>query len=153
MTEAELHGVWLLREFTVRRPDGATVFPYGPNAMGTLLYTPQGWVSADLCRRDRGSGSTTTLERASRADAGERLQAYDGYTSYAGRYEIQEYLRDSTGPPQTEVLHHIEIALVPDMIGQTLRRVASWEGEALVLRYDVPTHNGADTYQLIWVKP
>ena len=152
LTAADLVGAWSLQRFWVTKPDGAVVFPYGEDAMGTLLYTNSGWMSADLGRADRGSDDITSLEYAASADPNQRLRAYDGYTSYSGRYEVHEGTPDAAGTATVEVLHHIELALVPAMIGQTLQRTAALAGDTLALRYSVQSRRGLDTYQLSWTR-
>ncbi|MCH9815153.1 MAG: lipocalin-like domain-containing protein [Actinomycetia bacterium] len=152
LTANDLVGAWSLQRFWVTKPDGARFFPYGQDAMGTLLYTATGWMSADLCRADRGSDDIASLEYAASADPDQRLRAYDGYTSYSGRYELQPRIPDASGSTAVDVLHHIELALAPAMIGQTLRRTATLAADELALRYSVRSRSGLDTYRLTWTR-
>ena len=47
-TLADLVGAWTLREAVVIGDDGARSHPYGAQPSGTLLYTPDGWMSATI---------------------------------------------------------------------------------------------------------
>ena len=140
MTRADIVGAWRLDSFFIDRASGERIHPYGEDALGTLLYTPEGWMSAVLARRDRGAHDGATLERAHRASDEERLRAFDGYTSYSGRYRVRG---------QT-VEHDVVVALVPSMIGATLQRTGTLEDGALTLRYDVEGRRGTHRYTLRW---
>jgi hypothetical protein len=136
----QLLGAWNLESFTANLPDGSTVYPYGPDALGSLLYSASGRVSAALCKRDRGEFGVQTLEQSAGAAAEARLRAFDSYTSYAGRFELVDDV----------VEHHVEIALVPSIIGQTLRREARLDGQTLLLSYTIDSDRGPYRNELRW---
>ena len=100
-------------------------------------------MSAVLCRKDRGPFASPSLELAATASDDARLRAFDGYTSYAGRYAIEG----------DEVAHTVECSLVPTLVGTTLRRRARLEGGVLTLRYDVAGRKRAYAYELRWSRP
>jgi hypothetical protein len=164
MEAADLHGSWQLQNFAVTRADGSIIFPYGKDARGTLLYTPSGWVSADLCRQDRGESGAITLESGATATNEQRLRAFDGYTSYSGRYEIKD--PDSARQPhalgqtpQTSspashavIVHRISVALLPAMVGQKVIRNAQLMDGLLTLNYTVASPRGIDRYELLWTR-
>lgn len=81
-------------------------------------------MSASLMSIERPSAPTRTL---SAAPADIRAAASAGYLSYAGSYTID-------GP---DVLHHIELSLMPNWVGRTERRHVEWipgsAGDDLVL--------------------
>lgn len=136
---ARIEGAWTLDAFVVHRADGRTVHPYGEAAQGSLLYV-DGRVSAVLSKAPRGDFTAATLERVHRAPAEDKARAFDGYTSYAGTYAIDGDL----------VRHHVEMSLVPTLVGTTLERRAAFDGPQLVLRYEVEGRAGTHRYELRW---
>lgn len=140
---ASLLGCWRLEEFVVERPSGTCIHPFGTDAEGLLLYSPDGWVSAVLSKRDRGDAAVRTLESASKASAEVKVEAFDSYMSYAGRYR----LNGST------VVHEIVVALAPGLVGTKMSREAHLEDSTLTLSYQVEGRLGISNYVLRWVRP
>lgn len=103
-----------------RYPDGRVRHPYGREATGYIIYTADGRMSATLMAGDRVPFGT----EFGRGDGREaKAAAFETYLSYAGRYEF----------PGDRVIHHVEVALIPDWVGTTLVRLAQFEGEHLIL--------------------
>jgi hypothetical protein len=136
---AALAGAWALVGSAVDGPDGGGQL-FGGGADGLLIYTPDGWMSATLSARGRprlGQG----LERAHRAGVDARAAAFDGAMHYAGRWWTEG----------DEVVHEVRHALLPDLVGQTLRRRAQLEpGPRLRLSYSLPARGGARAFTLDW---
>ncbi len=137
--EASIEGAWALDTFCIHRADGTTKYPYGEGARGSLLYAG-GRVSAVLSREPRGAFGEGALELAHAAPTEDKARAFDEYTSYAGTYAIEGDL----------VHHHVELSLVPTLVGQTLVRRAAFEGAQLVLTYEVEGRAGTHRYELRW---
>lgn len=143
MRAEDLLGTWRLVRFTAVGADGMRKLPYGQEAQGLLVYAADGWMSAVLSRADRGPFASESMERAGAATADEKVRAFDGYTSYAGRYAIDG----------EEVRHTVAQALVPTMVGQTLRRRARLEDGTLSLSYEVQGRKQSYHYELVWRRP
>jgi hypothetical protein len=77
------------------------------------MYTEDGRMSATLMSHGRPAAPTRTL---SAAPINIRAAAAAGYLSYAGSYS-----RDGD-----DVLHHIELSLMPNWVGTTERRLVEW---------------------------
>ncbi len=133
-------GTWSLAAFEVQLADGTTVHPMGQGALGRLSYGADGRMSAMLARADRTPLSVPRLEAYGRAPADEKVLAFDSFMAYAGRYTVEE---DS-------VVHHVELASVPNIVGAQQRREASFDGDGLVLRYAVTSSRGTRTNILRW---
>lgn len=141
MSPEALLGSWVLVDFTVSVDDGRPPLqPLGADARGLVVYSPDGWMSAVLSRGDREAVSDS-LEEAARADAATKAAAFDTYLSYAGRWHLEG-----------DVVHHtLALALVPGMVGRTLRRRVQLDGDRMTLAYPRPTRSGAvATYTLTW---
>lgn len=97
-----------------------------------LTYTADGWMWATLQRTDRGSLGTGTLAAAT---AEQRAAAAAGFLSYAGRYSAD-----------TEtVVHHVELSLFPDWVGDDQVRLIDWVEDDLVLSTPPAISHGGRT--------
>lgn len=115
-TASDLIGGWQLESWALVYEDGRpSEYPLGRDAIGFILYTPDGHVSATLARRDR-------KPLASEADA-DKARAYDDVFAYAGRYKVRG----------EAVFHSIEVATNPALQGITSTRNIMLDGNRLVL--------------------
>jgi hypothetical protein len=115
-----LVGAWRLVAMEYRYPDGRVRYPYGREAVGYIIYTADGRMSATLMGGDRAQFGIE-FGRGEGREA--KAVAFETYLSYAGRYEF----------PGDRVIHHVEVALIPDWVGTTLVRLARFEDERLIL--------------------
>ncbi len=120
----ELIGTWRLVEWTFTVNDSRPTHPWGGDPVGLLTYTEDGRMNASLMSIGRPPTPTRTL---SAAPIDIRAAAAAGYLSYAGTYTIED----------DDVLHHIELSLMPNWVGRTERRHVDWlpvsNGEDLIL--------------------
>lgn len=116
-------GTWILRSW-VRTLDGVEEpGPFGPDALGQLVYSPDGHMSGNLMRRTRGRFATE--DAAGPEDPRERAAAYDGYLGYCGRYEVD----DAGGL----VLHRVELSSNPNWTGSVQKRLVEFIGARMKL--------------------
>jgi hypothetical protein len=108
-----LIGTWQLVEWTFTVDDSRPTHPWGGNPAGLLTYTTDGRMSASLMSLGRPEAPTRTL---SAAPADIRAAAAAGYLSYTGAYSMDG----------DDVLHHIELSLMPNWVGKTERRHIEW---------------------------
>ena len=117
-----LVGVWRLESTEQHLADG-TVRPsplYGPNGVGYLIYSASGQMCVMLA--DPSRESWTSADEPTEKD----LQAiHDHFVAYSGRYEVNEAER--------VVVHHIEMHVTPNYIGDIAERRVSLEGSLLTL--------------------
>ena len=58
---ANLIGAWTLQSYVSMAIDGSdVVYPLGVDARGIIMYTPDGYLSAQLMRGDGAGGLSTT---------------------------------------------------------------------------------------------
>lgn len=118
----QLIGAWKLVSYVEVPVDGAPMrFPFGDDPVGILMYTPDGFVSAQLMRRDRQSASGP-MEYA---DSG------IGYLAYSGPFQVDETTKTLT--------HATSVSLFPGWVGQTQARLVKLDGDRLELSTVVPT--------------
>lgn len=133
-----LIGSWRLVAMEHRYADGRVRYPYGREAVGYILYTAEGRMSATIMG---GARAPFGSEFRRGEGTGEKATAFESYLSYAGRYSFQ---RD-------RVIHHVETALIPDGVGTDLVRLAEFRDDQLILS-TVPSTRGETTRTtvIIW---
>jgi hypothetical protein len=118
-----LVGVWRLVSFEVQAPGQPIRHPFGPNAVGILIYAANGTMAGQLMRPGRTSFSSATITRGSDA---ELVEAATGYVAYAGTYSVND-----TGDTVT---HHVTMSLFPNLVRTDQHRGVVFDGEHLELR-------------------
>lgn len=140
--EEAIVGAWTLEAFTISfTDDRPTVYPFGETPMGHILYSTSGHMSAVLSFSNRSSSGAEQLETAGRISDEAKAAAFDSYLSYGGRYTVEG----------DKVEHHVDVALVPELVGQTLRRTAALDGDRLRLTYTLTPRSGIERqYALVF---
>jgi hypothetical protein len=140
-TPAEkLIGSWRLRRWILTDAAGTITQPMGPTPQGLLIYAADGWMSAMLATpgRDRFAGADPlggTPEEAHRAMA--------SCHAYCGRWRIEG----------ESVVHTVELALYPNMVGTEQVRHFRFDGHHLALKTPPLTRKGASGIaELTWVR-
>lgn len=115
----DLSGVWIFQKETNATPAGEEVQVPGPAYEGVLIYTPDGYVSANLMPKDRSWNVDT-------AKAEELRESFEGSsTGYAGRYEVD--VEAGT------VVHIPSVSLDPADTGRKLVRSYTLDKDTLKL--------------------
>ncbi|WP_138379752.1 lipocalin-like domain-containing protein [Luteithermobacter gelatinilyticus] len=140
--ENPLVGTWHLLEWKISysddRPDS---YPYGPDAIGILVYTEDGYMSANISAAHRPRLSGGSLRRATPE---EKIAAFESNFSYAGPYRING---------QT-VTHTVQHALNPNMLGTEQVRQMAFQDNKLTLSANevLPETDLIRHHRLIWFK-
>jgi len=119
---SQLVGVWRLVSYTVEQAGHEVRFPFGPEPEGFLIYTPDGFVSAQLMKPGR---SRFESQGWNGGTPDEYQQAGSGYIAYCGVYEVDE--------EEKTVTHVPSVALVPNLILEGQRRSIALSGDRLSL--------------------
>jgi hypothetical protein len=139
----KLVGAWELVSCIERdSPDGPVRYPHGEDAQGLIMYTPDGFMSAQIQSAGRpnyhrpvASGGTT--EQAAAAAL--------GCLAYSGRYFVDE----STG----DIRHEAKLSLVPNYLGKLHLRHSDLDGDHLTLSSELPLSDGRTVYSsLLWTR-
>ena len=115
-------GVWTLESFTERSDADERSAPLGEAPLGFLIYTADGFVSAQLMRAKRELFKTDPWEAAASSDA---VDLTKDCIAYCGRYEIDE--------KSSEAIHLPLVALLPNLIHQEQHRSFTFEEDTLTL--------------------
>lgn len=123
-----LIGAWKLVSYVEKPVDGsAPSHPMGEKPKGIIMYTPDGYMSAQLMRPDRrpfasGDWFDGTAE--------EYREEASGYIAYSGPFQVDEKKQTLT--------HTMFMSLFPNWTGQTQPRVVKIEGDKLLLSTESP---------------
>jgi hypothetical protein len=117
-----LVGTWRLVAFESHRPDRPVRYPFGPEAVGILVYTADGIMSGQLMRPGRQPFAAPTMPGGTDADL--RVAAL-GYVAYAGPYDVDE--------ARAVVRHHVIMSLFPNLVGTVQERTVVLDGDRLTL--------------------
>ncbi|MCX7312268.1 MAG: lipocalin-like domain-containing protein [Hyphomicrobiales bacterium] len=123
VTKADMVGVYRGRGEQVVDAGGKVIHSANTSS-GQIMYTADGYIGVVSTPAGRenlaNSGGRTDLGGAT---AEELIAATRGVTCYAGRFEVKD----------GEVHHHVEMALNPNLIGQTMIRRVEFDGPDLTL--------------------
>jgi len=131
----KLVGAWKLVEYSIndKRNPGQRFYPLGKDATGIIMYTPNGYMSAQLMAQGRpvyanGHIHTGSIE--------EMAAAAKGYMAYSGKFELNE--------ETNTLIHHMEVSMNPTWLGQAQERYYKLEGDTLTIT------TPGDFAKLIW---
>jgi hypothetical protein len=101
----QLVGGWRLTGYEVAVGD-KTAHPLGDDPLGTILYTPDGYMSAQLA----GPGPYEDDDQP------------DGYyIAYSGPFDVDE--------TNEVVAHHVQVSVIPSWLGTTQHRHVRFDGQ------------------------
>jgi hypothetical protein len=107
---------------------GEVFLPMGDHPRGFILYTPDGYMSAQLSSPDRRRFTGDDMYRGAPV---EYAAAGVSYLAYSGPYYVDEARRT--------IEHEMGVSLFPNWEGQRQVRVPRLDGDTLVLATDQPT--------------
>lgn len=137
-----LIGAWKLVSYQEVPVDGSEPFePFGPHPQGIIMYTPDGYMSAQLAMPDRPHFSGGDWFSGSPDDYVAEASTYIAYT---GPFHVDE--------EQQTLAHSMFVSLFPDWTGQTQPRRVRLEGDRLELGTVAPIRSKGRTVNstLVW---
>ena len=134
-------GTWKLVSWKIEQVDGELInSPLGADALGWIMYRPEGYMCVALMRPDRPKFASDNLMEATPEEI---VTGFEGYVSYCGRYEINEQERF--------VIHHLQLSWFPNLVGTKQKRYFKFTENRLTLKTPPLTALGeAQVHQLIW---
>jgi len=118
-----LVGVWRLVTYIDENKGSDDTQPFGPNPQGFLIYTADGFVSAQLMKPGRPAFRSLDWHHGTPQ---EYQAAGSGYIGYCGTYEVHE--------EKATVTHTPSVSLLPNLIDGRQCRSIDLQGDRLVLR-------------------
>jgi hypothetical protein len=139
MKSNPLIGTWRLASWENRSVvDGRISYPLGKDAVGCIMYNPDGYMSVTIMRPEREMFAAGDLLSGSPE---EKAQAAGTYVSYCGRYEYRGDM----------VVHHVEFSLFPNWVGVDQERLVELRENQLILSTRPILLSGKQqTAHLIW---
>lgn len=133
--EPKLAGTWKLLTWE-RHLDGAVADkPFGEAPVGLLSYDPNGFVHVQMMRPDRRRLEPSAMKPPISEEAAKAIYSiHNSFVAYAGRYEIEK--------GTDRVMHHVQTAFDPVMVGTVLIRLFDLKGDVLVLRTEPLKRHG-----------
>jgi Lipocalin-like domain len=134
-------GTWELVSYIAQDDHGGPItHPLGPDALGLIMYTTDGYMSAQIMRPDRPAFDRPDSDGGTPAQA---AAAAAGYLAYSGPFQVEE----STG-----VIHHeVRVSLLPNWLNGTQLRHATLDGAHLTLSATTTAPDGSETIStLLW---
>ena len=134
-------GTWELVSTEERLKDGTRrSYPdLGPQGRGILIYTADGYMCAQLMNPDRPKWKDENKP----TDA-EKISAFDGFTSYCGKYEVNE--------SEGAVYHLPETAWMPAFVGTKQQRPYTLRGDVLTFAGKATDEPSVESYVIVWRK-
>jgi hypothetical protein len=134
-------GAWKLHTWDILYADGrAPSYPFGSDAVGWIIYSPEGRMAVTICRPSRPRLST---ENVRKAPTEEKTAAFDSYFTYSGPFTIDGI----------DVIHHVEYSLNPNFCNTDQRRHVTFAGRRLTLSTDDEVGGVRRTHRLVWERP
>jgi len=128
----QLIGAWKLVSYVEKPTDGSEPFhPMGEAPKGIIMYTPDGYMSAQLERPGRPNFASGDWFKGSPEEI---KQEASGYIAYTGPFHTDEEKQHLT--------HSMFISLFPNWIGQTQPRVVKIVGDTLHVSTEKPIRSG-----------
>jgi hypothetical protein len=139
MSFSDFIGTWKLISFETHRGE-EIMYPFGEDAVGYIIYNPEGFMSAFLAPRERVLVESGDIGGAS---VEEKVSAADTFIGYCGRFEVFS----------DKVIHRVEVSFFPNWVGGVQERFYKFNDNRLTLStapmlYKGEMHSG----HLIWEK-
>ena len=141
MLHNDVLGTWELVSYTEGDNHGGPVtYPLGPDALGLIMYTGDGYMSAQIMRPDRPAYDRPETDGGTPEQA---EAAASGYLAYSGPFTVDE---------NTGVLHHHPwVSLLPNWLNLTQLRHSNLDGDHLTLSAITEAPYGVETIStLVW---
>ena len=140
----KLIGAWKLVSYEERPVDGSpTFYPMSEKPSGIIMYTPDGYMSAQLMNPGRKPFSSGDWFKGTDEDY---KQEASTYIAYSGPFHVDEEKQTLT--------HSMFVSLFPNWIGQTQPRVVKIEADTLHLSTASPIQSSGRTVNsyLVWTR-
>ena len=140
MTSNPLIGTWRLLSWENRDADGHISYPLGKDAVGYIIYNPDGYMFVAIMRPERAKFAAGDLLSGS---IEEKAHAASTYVSYCGRYEFYG----------ETVVHHVHLSLFPNWVGVDQERTVEVRETGMTLRPRSISLGGVPgTAHLLWAR-
>ncbi|KAH0038525.1 hypothetical protein KCU78_g1483, partial [Aureobasidium melanogenum] len=120
----QLIGAWKLLSWTIEEESGKKSYPFGENVQGIIMYTPDGFMSAQIMQPGAQKWHVNDLIGGTQE---EKADAMSHYVAYSGPFHVEM----ENGKPK--LCHSMSVSLFPGWLGDTQERLCNLEGDVLQL--------------------
>jgi hypothetical protein len=113
MAQHPIVGAWRLVGYWTKYDDQPRIHPLGTDARGYILYTADGFMSGTM---QRAQPRPFAVADRLQGTPEEKIAAFDAYVAYCGRWRTDG----------DDLVHDIELSLLPNWIGDSQRRRPTW---------------------------
>jgi hypothetical protein len=131
-------GTWNLIRWIAKPANGDLFYPFGKDAVGTIVYDATDHVMVCIMKKERMLFTSSDFLQGS---VEEVLAAYNGFVAYFGTYVIDK--------AEKKVIHRIQLSSFPNWVGQDQVRYYDLRNDFLTLRAPVI---GTTQHELLWQK-
>jgi Lipocalin-like domain len=142
MLREKILGTWRLVSYVEQDDRGGPItFPLGRDAVGLIMYTSDGYMSAQLMRSGRHEYGQPEIGGGTIHQA---AAAAEGYLAYSGPYEVDE---------AASVVHHrVAVSLLPNWLDTVQLRHGSLKDNQLTLVAEIPLREAVIRSTLVWAR-
>ena len=138
----QLVGTWKLAKWTYEVNGTERPTPFGPNPMGQLIYSSDGYMCAALMQPERARFASKDWRGGT---AEEKVAAFDTYTGYCGPYVVNE--------AEHYVVHTLEEAAYPNWSRSLQKRFLELKDGNMTMKTPLILIDGNQTVGvLVWEK-
>lgn len=112
-------GTWRLTEFSIRKVNGANLYPFGKKPNGMLIYNKYGYMSVIITGEKQPNEVTLDFKNTSTEEQALAVQ----HISYCGLFEVQKKL----------IIHSVFTSIFPQWKDTQLKRYYHFEKNKLTL--------------------
>lgn len=124
----QLVGAWKLKNYVeIDEKTGEKNFAFGENPHGFIIYTPDGYMSAQIQKAGRKQFSGNDMFNGTDDEYKEEAS---GYLAYSGKFFVDE--------KDHKITHEMAVSLFPNWLGNKQKRLIKIEGNTLNLETDGP---------------
>lgn len=121
-------GSWRMKHYVeIDEQTGEKNYPFGENPDGFILYTHDGYMSAQIQKSGRKLFKDNDMFRGTEE---EYKEEGSGYLAYSGRFSVDE--------KAAKITHEMAVSLFPNWLGNKQQRLIKIEGNILNLETDGP---------------
>ncbi|PGH26875.1 hypothetical protein AJ80_01457 [Polytolypa hystricis UAMH7299] len=108
----------------------------GKDAQGIIMYTPDGYMSAQLMAPGAPPFAVADLNGGTQEELAEAMKRY---LAYSGRFRVTELEGDGDGNRKVKLEHEMMVSSFPNWLGDVQERRVRVEGEYLTGCSDEPS--------------
>ena len=136
----QIIGTWRLISWTRIVGDREEAGPLGPNVIGFIMYTADGYMCGNGMRLNRPKFPNPDFQAATTE---EKSEAFESYFGYCGRYEV-----DESGE---FVTHKVEVSSFPNFSDSMQKRFVTISGDQMRITTPPVSVDGKQGYHvLLW---